>query len=327
MKDKLIPKSKFHWILGFTALLIALCAACFSVYGISTLFAGAATAVIVMASVLELGKLVGTTFLYRYWNKCKVALRGYLVCAILVLMIITSGGIFGFLSSAYQKSAIEYTVTQEKIKITEDQKLFYKDKIDQSKNMIKSLTDNKNNLIQSLKDENVTRSPLIFRQISQQITESDNNIERENVKIQSSVDKIGEIDNQINQMKLGTAEKKDVQTFRFVADALHTTLDVVARWFILLLIFVFDPLAICLILAYNVAVYKRVDDSVYEELPPKTEHPQQFDSSKQSDPQVEPQLEQKPLESTPVVEKQVITDAEKDNPLFHDPFFKAYFKK
>ena len=66
MNDKLLSKSKFPWILGCSALFIALCAAFFSVYGISTLFAGAFISAIVMASALEIGKLVGVTFLYRY---------------------------------------------------------------------------------------------------------------------------------------------------------------------------------------------------------------------------------------------------------------------
>src|SRR5271157_4895512 len=101
MKDKLLPSSKFPWILGISALLIALCAAFFSVYGISTLFAGAFISAVVMASSLEIGKLVGVTFLYRYWTKCNKFLKIYLVVASLVLMIITSLGIFGYLSAAY----------------------------------------------------------------------------------------------------------------------------------------------------------------------------------------------------------------------------------
>lgn len=326
MKDKLIPKSKFPWILGFSALMIALCAASFSVYGISTLFAGAAVSVMIMASTLEIGKLVGTTFLYRYWQKCGIVLKTYLTTAILVLMIVTSLGIFGFLSSAYQKSSIEYVVTQEKIKTTEDQKSFYQDKIDQSKNMIKSLTANKDTLVNSLRDENVTRSPLILRQINSQITDVDGNIEKENTKIQSSIDKINEINTQVNQMKLGTAEKKDVQTFRFVAEALGTSLDNVARWFILLLISVFDPLAICLVLAYNIAVYRKVDDNVYEDLPKKDQVID--DPSTQLKDIIQPTVEPEKLaEELPKTEKQVITDSQKDNPVYHDPFFKSYFKK
>ena len=273
MKDKLLSKSKFPWILGCSAIFIALCAAFFSVYGISTLFAGAFISAIIMASSLEIGKLVGTTFLYRYWTKCKGFLKIYLICAILVLMVITSLGIFGYLSAAYQKSSIEFGVTQEKIVNMQDQKSYYRDKIEAARKRIEELTkiraSQESRMSQVLTNEFLSRNPLQLKQLQQQtvdlITETDSNIKDENTKIQSSIDDVQKIDEQVNQLKLGTASKKDVQTFKFVADALNLPLDTVARWFILCLIFVFDPLAICLILAYNVAVYRKEDESVYDE--------------------------------------------------------------
>jgi hypothetical protein len=281
MKDQLFSKSKFPWVLGFSALLIALCAASFSVYGISTLFAGASISAMIMASSLEIGKLVGTTFLYRYWSKCKRTLKTYLTSAIIILMVITSLGIFGYLSSAYQKSSIEYSVTQDKIKTTENSKIYYQDKISTSRQRITDLSKlrsaQEGRMSEVVTNELIARNPLQLKQLQQQnidlINATDNNIKEENSKIQSSIDEIGKIDDQVNKMKLGTAEKKDVQTFKFVADALHMTLDNVARLFILLIIFVFDPLAICLILAYNVAVYKHEDKSVFdkEELKKKIE--------------------------------------------------------
>ena len=103
--NRMTKSSKFPLLLGISALLIALCAAFFSVYGISTLFAGASMSVMIMASSLEIGKLVATTFLYRYWNKCQTYLKTYLVGAIFILMLVTSMGIFGYLSAAYQKSS------------------------------------------------------------------------------------------------------------------------------------------------------------------------------------------------------------------------------
>ena len=93
-----------------------------------------------MASSLEIGKLVGVTFLYRYWKKCKGFLKIYLIGAISILMIITSLGIFGYLSAAYQKSSIEFGVMQEKIANIQDQKTYYKDKIETSKKRIDDLT-------------------------------------------------------------------------------------------------------------------------------------------------------------------------------------------
>ena len=298
MKDILLPKSKFPWILGGSALFIALCAAFFSVYGISTLFAGAFISAIIMASSLEVGKLVGTTFLYRYWTKCKGFLKVYLVSAILVLMVITSLGIFGYLSAAYQKSSNEFAVTQEKITNMQDQKSYYKDKITAAKKRIDDLTklrsSQESRMSEVLTNEFLSRNPLSLKQLQQQtvdlITDTDKNIKEENAKIQTAIDDTQKVDNQVNELKLGTASKKDVQTFKFVADALKLPLDTVARWFILSIIFVFDPLAICLILAYNVAVYRKEDESVFD----KT-----VEDYKKLTTKVEPIVTPEPLPTSP----------------------------
>jgi len=322
MKDKLLPKSHFPLILGFSALLIAFCAAFFSVYGIATLFAGASFSAMIMASALEIGKLVGTTFLYRYWSKCTGFLKTYLVGAIFILMIITSLGIFGYLSAAFQKSSIEFGVTQEKITAMQDQKTYYHDKIDAAKKRINDLTilraSEENRMSQVLTNEYIARNPVQLRQLQQQnvdlISDTDTSIKNENVKIQESIDGVAKIDTQINELKMGTAGKKDVQTFKFVADALKLPLDTVARWFILSIICVFDPLAICLILAYNVAVYKKEDESVYDKIEPIT-----------------PKIEEIPVvNETPIVqsEPQIEKVIEKETPkkAKSTDFFRQMFK-
>jgi hypothetical protein len=310
MKDNLSPRSKFPWILGCSALFIALCAAFFSVYGISTLFAGAFISAIVMASALEIGKLVGVTFLYRYWKKCKRFLKIYLIGAISLLMIITSLGIFGYLSAAYQKSSIEFGVMQEKITNMQDQKTYYKDKIETSKKRIDDLT--KLRASQEARMSSVINNDSLsskLKQSSQQqtinlINDTDKDIKDENKKIQESIDSVRDIDDQVNQLQLGTASKKDVQTFKFVADALKLPLDTVARWFILFIICVFDPLAICLILAYNIAVYKREDEPVHDEnkvekLPLKKESEPILISQPKIEPTPEPKIEEKKVEPVP----------------------------
>ena len=272
MKNQLMPKAKFPWLLAFSAIFIALCAACFSVYGIATLFAGATISVIIMGTSLEIGKLVGVTFLYRYWSKTKAYLKAYLSIAVIMLMVITSLGIFGYLSAAYQKSSIEFGVTQERIKTTEQQKSYFQDNISAANKRIETLSKIRDSQQMQLSmiqtNDMLVRNPISFKStfqsISDQISDTEKNIKDESTKIQTAIEDVRKIDEQVNQLKLGTAEKKDVQTFKFVADALGLPLDTVARWFILMIIFVFDPLAIGLILAYNVAVYRKEDDSVYD---------------------------------------------------------------
>lgn len=266
MKDKILDKLiRFDKLIGITALTIAFVAAFFSVYGIATLFAGAFILTAIMASSLELGKLVTITFLYRYWNKTQKFLRIYLGIAMFILMMITSIGIFGYLSAAYQKSSLEFKASQEKIELIEGQKIYLNDKIKQSETRIKTLNDlratQESRLNEALTNSFLTRNPLQLKQLQDQTIEmiksSDDNIKEEQTKIQSTTDEIQKIDQQVNDMKFSSAGKKDIRTFQFVADQFGTTLDKVAKWFICTLIFVFDPLAVALILAYNIVVYKQ----------------------------------------------------------------------
>jgi hypothetical protein len=321
MKDKLFSHSKFHWILGTSALFIAMCAAFFSVYGISILFSGAFISTVIMASSLEIGKIVGVTFLYRYWNKIKTYLKAYLVLAVLTLMLITSMGVFGYLSMAYQKSSLEYSAVQNKITSVEIQRSYYQDKMGAAKQSIDALTKlrsvQQGQLSTLSTNETLLRTPLSFKSsfqsISEQITDTDKNIKEENQKIQTSVDDISKINDQVNQLKMGADSHKDIQTFKFVADAVGMPLDKVARLFILMIICVFDPLAIGLILAYNVVVYRKEDDI---EISPEN-------TVVISVPEIEKSVE---IVSEP---KQIITDAKtsKETASTHHSFFNSYFKK
>lgn len=299
MKDKILDKLiSFDKLLGITALTIALVAAFFSVYGIATLFAGAFTLTALMASSLEVGKLVSVTFLYRYWHKATRFLKVYLSIATVVLMIITSLGIFGYLSSAYQKSASEFKVNQDKITMVESQKTYINDKIANSQIRIKTLNEmrvlQESRLNEAMTNSILARNPLQLKQIQEQtidmIKSADDNIKTEQDKIQSAADNIQAINVQVNNMKFAAAGTKDIRTFQFVADQFGTTLDNVAKWFIFTIIVVFDPLAIALILAYNVVSYKDEPTVVLPisiETPPSTPEvskPQVVTSPQPSEP-------------------------------------------
>ena len=162
----------FERLLGFSSLFIATCAAFFSIVGIGMLFSGSAVAAMIMASSLELGKLVATSFLYRYWNKTKTFLKLYLTTSVIVLMIITSLGIFGYLSSAYQQSSIENQLIEQKIQLIEEQKISIKDKIFTSKGRIANVTQLRNSqetrLSQSMTNVLIARNPIQLRQVQQQ---------------------------------------------------------------------------------------------------------------------------------------------------------------
>ena len=100
-----MKKRLFPFTIGLAALLVSGSAAFYSVFGLSKLFAGASTQVLIMAGSLEFAKLVCASLLYQYWGTINKWLRAYLSIAVFVLMVITSGGIYGFLSGAYQETA------------------------------------------------------------------------------------------------------------------------------------------------------------------------------------------------------------------------------
>ena len=249
----------FEKMVGLSSLFIASCAAFFSIIGIGMLFSGSAIASMIMASSLEIGKLVATTFLYRYWKSSRLLLKTYLILAVVSLMFITSLGIFGYLTSAYQQSSIENKLSEEKIVYIQDQKKMYGDKINDAKKRIENITklrtSQENRLNESITNVIISRNPIQLAQIQQStkefIDKSEQDMDVENNKIQSTVDEIQKLDKQISDIKIKSGGQKDLQTFKFVADEFGVDINKVVKWFIICLISVFDPLAICLLLAYN----------------------------------------------------------------------------
>lgn len=275
MKDYIMNKIGFSLILGLTAIMMAMVAAFFSIWGISTLFAGALTSVAIMATMLEVSKIVSVTYLYRYWRQTKKWLSLYLSAALLILMVITSMGIFGYLSSAYQKSSTAYKAQQEQIVLVEKSKTYSQDKITQAQNRITMLNEMRKTqearLSEALTNSFVSRNAVTLKQLQDQTTEmiktTESDTKAEQAKIDAAIKEIQDTEKRVADMRYGE-NNKDIRTFEFVAKLFNTDLDTVAKWFIFLLIIVFDPLAIALILAYNVVTYKKEKPSVAEDEKP-----------------------------------------------------------
>jgi hypothetical protein len=116
-------------LLGLTALFVAFNAAFFSVSGLSKLFAGAAVSVIIMASSLELAKLITAGYLYNYWDKINKSFRIYLSGAVLILILITSLGIYGFLTSAFQDTFNQFSVKEKQLAFLQQKEKFWADDV------------------------------------------------------------------------------------------------------------------------------------------------------------------------------------------------------
>ena len=221
----------FSTLLGFSALFIAGCAAFYSVFGLSKLFAGSAVAVIFMASSLELGKLVAASFLYRFWDDINLAIKSYLIIGVITLVLITSAGIFGFLSNAYQGATVQFEkqsndllALEDRLEQLEDDRTFLKDEFEQSVN--------------DLPENYITAKRKLREQFNPQIQKLNEQIL--NVKSRKS-------DLEISLIETGV----DVGPAIYLARVFDTDIDSVVKFFIFILIFVFDPMAVCLIIAYN----------------------------------------------------------------------------
>ena len=227
----------FKNYVGLSALLIAGSAAFFSVFGLSKLFAGAALSVIIMAGSLEFGKIVGAAFLYRYWNKINTLLKIYMTTGVIILVGITSAGIFGYLSNAYQGATIQFEkqstaliYKEDRLEQLEEDKIYLKEELEQS---IASLPDN-------------------------YITAKRNLREEYNPKVLELNDEILKIKQDISDLKVELVESGvDVGPAIYLAKIFNTDIDTVVKFFIFILIFVFDPLAVMLVVAFNQALVLR----------------------------------------------------------------------
>ena len=309
---------QFKHLVIFTSLLIAGCAAYFSVYGIGLLFSGATIAAMIMASSLELGKLVTTSWLFRYWNKANILMRTYMIIAVFALMAITSLGIFGFLTAAFQKSSLETELSINKISTMEVQKLDENSKIEATKKSIEKIyalrSSQESRLNGVLTNVLIARNPIqlqnIQNQINDQIGDLNKQLDGENEKLKRYSDKVSEIEEGIFKLKVDNSQKKDITTFKFVADQFNTTIQNVVKWFIAVLIAVFDPLAVILLLAYNISTNKVYDEEtndyeIYKDQKPiKKEEPVTEPKETIVEKVVEKIVEiEKPVEVEKIVEK------------------------
>ena len=229
----------FHIYLGIAALLIAGSAGFFSVFGLSKLFAGAALSVIIMAGSLEFGKLVTAAFLYRYWDRINLFQKTYLMTAVITLVLITSAGIFGYLSNAYQGA----TVTFEK---QSNQLIAYEDRLEQLQEDKSFLKEELEVQVNDLPDNYITAKRKLR--------------EEYNPRIQQVNDEILDVKGKIGDLKVGLVETGvDVGPAIYLARTFDTDVDSVVKFFIFILIFVFDPLAVMLVVAFNQALILRED--------------------------------------------------------------------
>jgi hypothetical protein len=232
-----------------TALFVAGCSAFFSIKGLTVLFSGSAIAVGIMASSLELGKLVAASFLHNHWKNIGRLLKLYLCTAVVILMGITSLGIFGFLSNAYQQHAGVMNSLEAKIELNQNNRKSTLETIELDTNRIKSLNEIRATQEQRIKDSGNYKAPR--DQAYKAIAEANEELAKKEDTLKQAKETLTIIDAELASLKMEANNSTDIGSFKFIANALHTDLDTAVQYFIFALIAVFDPLAVTLILALN----------------------------------------------------------------------------
>lgn len=248
------------YLVGLSAIIVAGCAAYFSVTGLGVLFAGASTSVMIMASSLELAKLVAATYLKQTWDEIKGFNKWYLTISVGILMMITSAGIFGYLSNAFQQQNLALQQVDREI-------LVHTTKIEQNESQIQQLST-------QISEFNSNQGKIIDGgKVNSRLLRSIDNRDKQISKLNDKISKLQEdnaLENDaINKIKTDNLGlEKEVGGFRFVAEAFGLDLNTVVKFFIFIIVIVFDPLAVALIIAFNGLIGKK---NMYGESEPLVE--------------------------------------------------------
>jgi hypothetical protein len=258
-------------LLGLSALFVAFNAAFFSVSGLSKLFAGASLSVIVMASSLELAKLITAGYLYNYWEKINKSFRLYLSGAVLILILITSLGIYGFLTSAFQDTFNQFSIKEKQLAFLEQKEKFwgddvirYDEELKRISNNISTLSNAKSQSIQ-VRDTSVVggvRTTISTAEL--RISQKRIEVEEENRKgVQSkrevAADSLQGIQLKILDLESMEGVSSELGPLEYLSGLLDRPMDQIINWFILI---VFDPLAVALVIAFNNAL--KVDRGIVD---------------------------------------------------------------
>ena len=283
-----MKKRLFPILITLSALAVSGSAAFYSVFGLSKLFAGASTQVIIMAGSLEFAKLVVASLLYQYWDTINKWLRTYLAIACFILMIITSGGIYGFLSGAYQSTANQSELLDKSLIILNQKQVRFeesKEDLTIEKTQInKSISNLRISLSSptsvSYWDENsktviTTSSSSARRALQAELKTTILDRDNINTKIESVMDSINKTDIALLDKEVSNEAESELGPLKYLAETTGQPMNQVVNWFLLLIIFVFDPLAIALVVAANMAfaqIRKPEDSNVpYEDSKVKTD--------------------------------------------------------
>ena len=282
MKKLLNKKTGFILLMIISTFGLVGSAAYYSVLGLSSLFAGASFAVIIMAGTLEFSKIIVASYLHNHW---KIAgwMKYYLTVAVVILMIITSAGIYGFLTSAYQKTSDKLAIIDKQVQVIEFKKDRFQEQLggyvtekEQLNTSISELSKGLSNNVIQYKDRETgeiitTTSSSTRRVLVKQLDDSKEQRNLISQKIEVITDSITSLELKILDLESNNELAAEVGPLRYLSKITGKSMDIIVNWFTLLIVFVFDPLAIAMVIALN----KLINGTVKPVEPPITSPPKE----------------------------------------------------
>mgnify|MGYP004451111071 CR=1 FL=1 len=297
---KNIKKGFLPFLIGFSALSVSASAAFYSVFGLSKLFAGASTEVIIMAGSLEIAKLVTASLLYQYWDSINKVLRTYLAIATVILVIITSMGIYGFLSAAYQETFNQLTYVENEKKFLQQKADFYQQDVTRYEKELQQILDNITSLSEArsvsiqVKDTSVvggvrnTISTVDLRAAQNRLGIEEDKRKDVNLKRDIAIDSLRTYQRQILELDNNADVAGELGPLKYLSGLTGYPMDKIINLLLLTIIFVFDPLAVSLVIAANFAWLrafprKKYRENLYEEKVEVKDEPNVFDEYSEED--------------------------------------------
>ena len=262
---KELQKRIFPTLIALSALSVSASAAFYSISGLSKLFAGASFEVIIMATSLEVAKLVIASLLYQYWGRLNKLLRTYLSLAAIVLVLITSAGIYGFLSAAYQETATKSEIVDSEVQVLEmrktrfeENRTFYVTEKEQLDEGIAELRKGLSNNVVQYRDQQTgeiitTTSSSTRRALQSQLDEAIVRRDQVSEKLENVTDSISSLDIKILDVNSNAELASELGPLKYLSNLTNTPMNKIINVLLLIIIFVFDPLAISLVIAANFA--------------------------------------------------------------------------
>jgi len=232
------------------ALSLSVIAAYYSIAGLTAIFAAAVIPIIVMGGILEIGKVVVTLWLHEYWSRCRLLMKLYLVPAVAVLMLITSMGIFGFLSKAHSDQNLVSGDVQAKIAVYDEKIKTAKDNIDANRKALKQMDEAVDQVMGRSQDEKGADKAVALRRAQQkERARLLSEIQAEQKTISGLNEERAPIAAEVRKVEAEVGPIKYIAAMVYDENTDTNSLEAAVRWVIVMLVIVFDPLAIMMLLA------------------------------------------------------------------------------